>query len=161
MKKLCLVFLMIGFLSQINLMAQEQTGYKSTYMGVSAFLSLLPLPTNLSFDLLKYNGKAYHGITVGYTKLLIGSGYGFIEDLRNHYGGAHLTYTRLSPRKRGFFETKLGIVVSNEFEFAWLETKILPVISIGFRHQKPDGKFFFRWAVSTGLIGAGFGVNFN
>ena len=73
--------------------------------------------------------------------------------------GGHLTYTRLAPKSRGYFETKLGIVWSNEFEEAWLNTNVLPVVSIGYRHQKPDGKFFFRWAVSTGLIGVGFGVN--
>ncbi|HES59502.1 MAG TPA: hypothetical protein ENO18_03635 [Caldithrix sp.] len=131
--------------------AQEPNEYKPYYIGVSVFTSLLWFPTNLSFDYLKYNGKAYNGITAGYTKLLSGLGYGG--------GGAHLTYTRLAPKSRGYFETKFGIVFSNEFDNAWLDTYFLPVISIGYRHQKPNGRFFFRWAVSTGLIGAGFGVN--
>ena len=153
MKRIHTVILVILFLSQDYLIAQEPTEYKPAYIGISAFTSLLWFPTNLSLDFLKYKGKAYHGITLGYTKLLTGLGYGG--------GGAHLTYTRLAPKKRGFFETKLGIVVSNEFDVAWLETKILPLISVGFRHQRPAGKFFFRWALSTGFVGAGFGVNVN
>ena len=124
------------------------------YIGASAYMSLLPLPLNLSMDVLKFSGKAYNGVTFGITT------FPFMENSYPDVGG-HITYTRLAVKRKGYFETKFGLTYSKNFPDYWLDTNVLPVISIGYRFQNPDNKMFFRMAFSTGLIGFGLGVNLN
>jgi hypothetical protein len=125
-----------------------------SYFGVSAFISLLPLPLNLSVDVLKFSEKAYNGVTFGLTTFPLQ------KNSYPDYGG-HITYTRLALKRKGYFETKIGLAYNRNFADYYLDTNFLPVISIGYRFQKVDSNWFFRVALSTGLIGIGFGVNLN
>jgi hypothetical protein len=67
--------------------------------------------------------------------------------------------------KNHHFETKLGIEVVPE-RYAWDPDNIywraqpIPVVTIGYRYQKPGGKYFFRSALSTAGLGVGFGYTF-
>lgn len=129
--------------------SQTQPDY---YFGASAFLSLVPLPLNISFDALKFSNRAYNGVTFGLTTFPLQ------KNSYPDYGG-HITYTRLALKRKGYFETKIGLAYNRNFSDYWLETNILPVISIGYRFQKVDSRWFYRVALSTGLIGVGLGVN--
>ncbi|MFY0687053.1 MAG: hypothetical protein JXQ90_07810 [Cyclobacteriaceae bacterium] len=144
---ICLILFLASFVTKAQVVAEEDF---SNIYSISAHTSLLVFSTNLSFDALTYRGKAYHGVTTGLTTLLV-------PDAWKQVGG-HLTYTRMKPKKRGFFETKLGLAYSRSFEEVWAP-RVLPVASIGYRFQKPNGRFFFRLTLSTGLLGAGAGVN--
>ena len=114
----------------------------------------IPSPVQQTNDALKFSKRAYNGVTFGLTTFALQ------KNSYPDYGG-HITYTRLALKRKGYFETKIGLAYNRNFSDYWLETNILPVISIGYRFQKVDSRWFFRVALSTGLIGIGFGVNLN
>jgi hypothetical protein len=131
--------------------SQTQPDY---YVGASAFISVLCLPLNISVDVLKFGERAYNGVTFGLTTFPL------MKNSYPDYGG-HITYTRLALKRKGYFETKIGLAYNRNYVDYWLDTNVLPVLSIGYRFQKPESRWFFRVALSTGLIGAGFGANLN
>jgi hypothetical protein len=68
----------------------------------------------------------------------------------------------LAGSKRRQFEMKLGFsytpfVLASEYSDSTPDFLFMPVISIGSRKKDADGKGFFRFAISTGGIGIGFG----
>jgi hypothetical protein len=129
--------------------------------GLSVYGSVLPGLTsilNLSADRMWRLKKWHIGFTAGITVF----GPGFVSF---NYPGAHLAFTAFSGMKNHHFETKLGIEVVPE-RYAWDPDNIywraqpIPVVTIGYRYQKPGGKYFFRSALSTAGLGVGFGYTF-
>jgi len=70
MRTLAFILITSTIFSLTSLQAQDNTETQADYyLGASAFISLLPLPLNLSIDALKYSGRAYHGVTFGLRNL--------------------------------------------------------------------------------------------
>ena len=102
-----LAFALISSIIFLSTSAQAQDTMESHsdyYVGASAFISLLPLPLNLSMDVLKFSGRAYNGVTFGLTT------FPFEKNSYPDFGG-HFTYTRLAPKRKGYLETKIGFGV--------------------------------------------------
>ena len=112
-------------------------------------------PINLSYDHLVHKSRIHIGYTTGLTTTLYeGAAYGTL--------GVHLTLTLMSGMGKSHFETKLGGVVNpvklwsdgyDDFAF-----KFVPVVSLGYRFQRPGDRTFYRIGLSTG--GIGFGIGF-
>jgi hypothetical protein len=111
-------------------------------------------PINISYDYLLHKSRIHIGYTTGLTTTLYeGAAYGTL--------GVHLTMTIMTGIGKNHFETKLGGVVNpiklwsdgyDDYAF-----KFVPVISLGYRFQKPENKIFYRVGLSTGGIGLGIG----
>jgi hypothetical protein len=139
---------------QINSVAVNDSWPAKT-SSFSLYGSTLPELANVfngSFEFLKHREKIHHGFTTGLTMTFY---WGFEEpDL-----GIHLAYTILTGKRNNHFESKLGGVV-NLFPFhsGSVNTILLPVVSLGYRYQAPEGRKFFRVALSTAGLGIGFGT---
>jgi hypothetical protein len=128
--------------------------------GISFFAStlLFATPVNISYDRLYPVGKTHMGYTTGFTTLFLA------RSLYDTYiiCGGHLAYTMLAGSRRRQFEMKLGFsytpfVLASDYSDNQADFVFLPVVSLGFRKKAKEGKGFFRFAVSTGGIGIGFG----
>jgi hypothetical protein len=128
--------------------------------GISFFVStlLVATPVNISYDRLYPVGKTQMGYTTGFTTLVLA------RSLYDAYivCGGHLAYAMLAGSGRRQFEMKLGfsytpIVLASEYKDDTPDFVFMPVISVGYRKKELEGKGFFRFAISTGGIGIGFG----
>lgn len=152
--------LQITFLN-IRLNAQIQSEWPDRTNGISIFATTIFgifTPVNLSYDYLVHKEKVHYGITTGLTTT-------FCEGVDYAQLGVHLTFTFMTGKSKHHFESKLGLVYNpillySEDEWHNYAFKFVPVISLGYRFQQPDGRRFYRLAVSTGGIGAGTGFIF-
>jgi hypothetical protein len=111
-------------------------------------------PINISYDHLVHKSKIHIGYTTGLTTTMYeGAAYGTL--------GVHLTLTLMTGMGKSHFETKLGGVANpvkiwsdgyDDYAF-----KYIPVVSFGYRFQRPGDKNFYRIGLSTGGIGLGIG----
>jgi len=162
MKKI-VILLMVLFLS-VPLFSQNDTTLQNAWPkksnGISLHASTIMFgfsPVNLSYDRLYHTRKLHYGFTTGLTCTLYdGADYSSL--------GAHLTFTLINGMNNHHFESKFGLTYN--FLILWTRgwedyaLPIIPVVSLGYRYQKPDGKYFFRCGLSTGGIGVGFGKVF-
>ncbi len=142
MKKIILLFV---FLLPILLTAQEQKPvdwpHRTNSLAVYGMIGFANGPS-FNFESITHKGKINHGPGVGIS-------YSFTD-----YGegtGAQLYYTGYTGKKNNHFEAKLGGVYYPKDGFFW------PIITIGYRYQKPEGKGFFRLGIGTGGLGIGYG----
>jgi hypothetical protein len=122
---------------------------------VSVYVStLMGTFVNISYDQNYIRKHGIVGFTTGFT-IFPGAGY-----------GPHLALNLMAGKKNHHLETKFGGVLlfdrvlwTYPDEYKWVSQPI-PVITLGYRYQKPEGGWIFRFAVSTGGIGAGLGYAF-
>lgn len=99
-------------------------------------------------NLFQLNGR----VGVGYIYLNFMGG-GTIQKV-----GGIVGLNLLIGRQNSHFETSIGWFLG--FEKNFTERMTWPVISIGYRYQKPEGGFFFRPHIGTTGPGFGFGYAF-
>jgi hypothetical protein len=144
----CILFFPFYSNGQGETPEKDHIGYISAYVSVP-----FGILTNLSYDYLKPGKKSYHGLTMGLT-------YQFWEFGEGSFG-PHLTYTFLSGvDKKNHFEFKAG-GAAYIFADSFIDASFIPVITLGYRYQPPDGKGFFRIAFSTAGLGIGAGYKIN
>lgn len=137
--------------------AQEAPSWpsKSTSIGIYASTLLVASPINIELDRFVHKEKIHLGFTTGLTTLFF---WGF-EEAR--FGG-HFTFSFFTGRKEHHFESKLGIAYMPLHLYSLYnyseDFKTVPVITLGYRHQKPGDNSYFRIGVSTGGAGIGFGA---
>lgn len=161
MKKVSfLIIFLIIVVGDADVHAQQTEIPQETLSGISVFASTLIVvtPVNFSYDRLYPVGNTHMGYTTGFTTLFLA------RSLYNAYivCGGHLTYTMLAGSRRRQFEMKLGFsytpfVIASEYQDDTPDFVFMPVVSLGFRKKALEGNGFFRFAISTGGIGIGFG----
>jgi len=95
MKRYFLVFITFAIVTTSESNSQEKTPSNPNYLGISVSAYILPNPINFSLDALKYNGKTYQGVTLGFTA--------FLDVIPIDGNAGHLTYTRLAPKSKRIF----------------------------------------------------------
>ncbi len=144
------------FGTTLPVQAQENTWPETTRTASLYFSTLLiASPINLSLEKLYHRGAFHLGYTTGLTVT-------FYETADYASLGAHLTFTAMTGRGPGHLEAKAGFAllpfllysVHDWTDYYWLFN---PVLTLGYRYEKPDGKSFFRLGLGTGGIGIGFG----
>jgi len=128
---------------------------KSTSLGIYASTVLIASPVNIELDHFVHKEKIHFGFTTGLTTLFF---WGF-EEARM---GGHFTFSFFTGSKEHHFENKLGFAYMPLYLYSIYDSgfdfKVIPVITLGYRHQKPGDKSYFRIGVSTGGVGIGFGT---
>ena len=138
--------------------AESEPDSPSSTLGLSfgASTNLFAFPINLSLDHLFYKGQNQLGYTAGILMVIGGDGY--------VKGGGQFSFLKLSKRRNGFLEWKLGIayypidIVGNSSYSFFVSWDVMPILSVGYRFQTPDGNSFFRITFGTGGIGFGCGI---
>jgi len=162
MKRLLyIVLIVLVFSGRNNIQAQTPENWPDASHGVSIFASTLLgafTPVILSYDYLSHGNRGHVGFTTGLTTT-------FCEGAKYEQLGGHFALTLMTGMSNNHFETKLGIVYNpfilyNKSDYADWAFKYIPVVSLGYRYQKPGGRMFYRIALSTGGIGAGTGFLF-
>lgn len=164
MKKLPLILLAgLMIAGNARLFAQTSTQWPESSSSVSVFgssLLLIATPVNISFEKLYLRNNIYLGYTYGPTILFL------TKSLYDSHGlGGHLAFTLLTGKRNRHFEGKLGFsytpfVLYSAYGEDRFDIPFIPVVSLGYRFQKPDGKTFYRFALSTGGFGFGLGYVF-
>ena len=158
-KKLMIIQVLLVIVIKLN--SQDPVPYSSVWPSKSNSLSLYAstilgafTPINISYDHMVHKPKLHLGYTTGITTTLYeGVEYGTL--------GFHMAMTVITGMENNHFEAKLGGVINpiklwsdgyDDFAFFFV-----PVISVGYRFQKPGDNKFYRIALSTGGIGFGIG----
>lgn len=128
---------------------------KSSFGSVYVSTLLMASPVNLSFEQFYHKGWVHLGYMTGLTTV-------FVEGVNHAVFGGHLTFSMFTGKRNHHFDTKLGFSytpirlysMSGWYDYAptWM-----PVITLGYRFQRPDGRTFFRAGISPGGIGVGWG----
>lgn len=137
--------------------AQEITWPQSTRT-VSAYFSTLFVasPLNLSLEKMYHKGGIHLGYTTGVTVT-------FYEIADYASFGGHLTFTAMTGKKNHHLEAKAGLallpfLIYQTYEWTDYYWLVNPVLTLGYRYEKPDGKGFYRIGFGTGGFGMGFGI---
>jgi hypothetical protein len=116
----------------------------------------LYLEGSLVIQSINYETKLYRS-NLFQLNARLGFGYFNLFDEYESLGGlAGLTF--LLGRNNNHFETSLGVFVGSYFDANGLEG--YPIITIGYKYQKPEGGFIFRSNIGTLGIGVGLGYAF-
>lgn len=160
-KRICLI-LFVLVLSYCSVQSQSADSLRpQRTQSVSIYASFVIAGImNLSYENLKLNEKGrYVGFTTGYNKIW----------LYDKIHGFHLAYTSIFGQQNHHFETKLGLSFnpiaqdeSSMFRDYYSnipgDFTVMPVITLGYRYQKPGGKMYWRIAASTAGLGTGIGI---
>jgi hypothetical protein len=107
------------------------------------------IPISLQYDYLWIGDKTINGITPGVTAILK-------KDAETDLGLQFLYTFMTGAKKTNHFELKAGVFMNMTDGI----NSINPVITLGYRYQKPDGRIFFRIGVGLLRIGIGTGYRF-
>jgi hypothetical protein len=160
MKRTVLIFLVI-ILTAVNqpLRAQDAPPWpaKSSYItGYASTLFLLASPINIGYEYYAHPGWIHPGFSVGWTAL-------FLEAGAYAVTGPHATFSMFTGKKNHHFDLKTGfsytpILLYSNNKWNDYAVKFMPVVTLGYRYQKPGGNSFFRVGVGIGGLGIGFGI---
>ncbi len=159
MKTSIKVLILVGFITiQFPANAQQKADWpvKSDY--VTGYVSALLTGVNpiiVSFEKLFHFERFHIGYTVGLTTV-------FYESFEYASMGSHAAFTILSGKKNHHFESKLGLAITpillySKYEWTDYHFPVNPVVTLGYRFQKPNGNRFFRVGISTAGLGFGMG----
>ncbi len=156
------VFILIGFILAISspVQAQQTETWPEKTSSASLYVSSLLTGVNpiiLSYEKIHHKGFFHLGYTTGLTTI-------FFEGVDYASFGAHLAFTAFTGKKNHHFETKFGlaytpILLYSKYTWTDYHWKFNPVVTLGYRYQKPNGKNFFRVGLSTAGFGLGYGIN--
>lgn len=140
-----LVLFLAFFSTKAN--AQETQIWPTKSNSVSAYATFgLGAHMNLSYNYLKYTGGAFfHGFTMG-ASLIYLEGFTY---------GPHAAYSMMIGKKDHHLDIRMGIVYPLDDDVTFIS--FVPLLSLAYRFQKPDGKGYFRAGLSSGGIGIGVG----
>ncbi len=103
---------------------------------------------NVNYEYLRHIDRFHHGYSVGLSLINLDPDYATSP-------GVYETYTIMLGRRSHHFETRAGFAV-----YPLLISEgmgILPAISLGYRYQQPEGRWYLRTAISTAGLGIGGG----
>jgi hypothetical protein len=159
MKKITILILCLTYLSGPGRVhAQEKKEWPKQSSHATFYVSSLlgiANPIIISYERMKHRGAFHYGYTAGLTTV-------FYEGVDYASIGPHLTFSAFTGRNKSHFETKLGFAYQPILLYArngWSDYhfKMMPVISLGYRHQKPGNSKFWRIGISTAGFGFGMG----
>lgn len=162
MKKLIIITVCLAVLGpKISLNAQTAETWPDKSSSFTFYVSSLlggVNPIILSYEKINHKGWLHFGYTAGLTTI-------FYEGVAYSSFGPHFALTAFTGKKKHHFESKLGVAYTPVILYStnkWndLHFKFNPVVTLGYRNQKPDGKKFWRVGISTAGFGFGMGWNF-
>ena len=139
--------MLICIWSSRTLHAQEQSGWQDKTSSFSAYaVAGLGAHLNMSMNYLKTGEKIFYGYTAGVSVMAL-NGLTF---------GPHLSFDMMFGKKQHHLDIRLGGVLSLDSYVTY--TSFVPLLSLAYRYQKPDGRGFFRAGINSGGIGIGGGI---
>jgi hypothetical protein len=161
MKK-TIVFILIALALGMSkpVLCQVENSWPAQSTGISIYGSTLGgliNIVNISVDRTFERERGFSGFSAGLTGLYSAlSGNGTV--------GAHFTFNHFTGKGNNHFESRLGLVITAEKVGQYFFGSngkngpgFVPVISLGYRYQKPGSRNFFRIGINTAGIGIGFG----
>ena len=135
--------------------AQPGTGGSSAisfYVGTLIYAT----PLSVTYDHLWYREKVSWGISTGVVST-------FLDEFQYNALGIYLAGVILTGKESNHFEGRLGISYHPIYLYPEAGSKnedipFMPVISVGYRYQKPGDDHFYRVSFGTGGIGVGIGM---
>jgi hypothetical protein len=153
MQRILLFLGLILGLSYQSLHAQAVPAWQANGLSLHVGTNLFVIPVVASYERYVHREKVHWGFGTGLTWApATGRGYGL------NLGG-QLTVSMWTGQGKHHFEAKTGLVAGH-FEGDFFETNVLPVLTLGYRLQKPGEPFFFRADLGVGGIGVGLGTTF-
>ena len=164
MKKIALLLLIVlASVMPAVVNGQVENAWPARSTGISIygstlgnFISVLNISVDRNFE----RPLGFSGFSAGLTGL-----YSALPD--DGTVGVHFTYNHFTGKGKHHFESRLGMVITAEKVgkyFFGSDHKsgpgFVPVISLGYRYQKPGSPNFFRIGVNAAGIGIGFGFIF-
>ena len=156
------VFILIALALGMSkpVLCQNENSWPARSTGISVYGSTLGSfisIVNISIDRNFQRERGFSGFSAGLTGL-----YSALPD--DGTVGIHFTYNHFTGKYSHHFESRLGIVVTAEKVGQYFFGSngktgpgFVPVISLGYRYQKPGDPFYFRIGINTAGIGIGFG----
>ncbi|MFH0758126.1 MAG: hypothetical protein V2B15_12635 [Bacteroidota bacterium] len=149
---------LLGFLAA-GLEGQDQGQWPAGSSSISFYAGTLGIVTPLSvqYEHLWHKKKVHTGISAGITNSFFCDG-----ESGNAFLGAYLAMVFMTGMDEHHFEGRIGASYHPIYLFPDFGTKneeipFMPVITLGYRFQKPGGNRFYRVSIGTGGIGAGIG----
>lgn len=144
----------------LNLNAQEISSEwpKSTQsISFSGSTLLFATPINASYNYTRHNNAFHYGINAGVT-------WCFYEIIEYATIGVHTSFDMYFGKKSHHPQLRLGlayspIMVYSLTEYTDYDYDFVPVISLGYRYEKPGDDKYWRIFIGTGGIGFGLGAN--
>jgi hypothetical protein len=161
MKKIALLSLIVLALGiSAPAIGQDENPWPARSTGISIYGSTLGSfisIANISIDRTFERPRGFSGFSAGLTGLYSAlPGDGTV--------GAHFTFNHFTGKSNHHFESRLGLVITAEKVGQYFFGSngkhgpgFVPVISLGYRYQKPGSLNFFRIGINTAGIGIGFG----
>ncbi|GAB4414657.1 MAG: hypothetical protein OHK0039_22670 [Bacteroidia bacterium] len=153
MRTLFVLLLILGFCPVLHSQPADQP-WDAYSLSVYASTNLFASPIVGSFEGYIHRGRAHWGLGTGLT-------YTFSQWPDNMLG-PHAYASYWSGLRAHHFEAKLGMAMGIEYEQDGYSGNItwIPVVTLGYRYQRPYSRFFFRTGLGTGGIGVGIGTTF-
>ncbi len=153
---------MLGILAA-EVEGQDQGQWPARSSSISLYAGTLGFVTPLSvqYEHLWHKKKGHIGISTGITNSFYS-----IDENSSAFLGAYLAMVYMIGMDNHHFEARIGasyhpIYLFPEFGTKNEEIPFMPVVTLGYRFQKPGGNRFYRVSFGTGGIGAGIGFVFN
>ena len=148
--------MLLGFILALlspNLQAQTSPEWQANGLSLHVGTNLFVIPIVASYERYFHKEKVHWGLGTGVTYAPATSS-GYPPNL-----GGQLTVSLWTGQGNHHFEAKAGIV-AGRFQGDFFYTNALPVLTVGYRFQKPGEPFFFRADLGVGGIGLGVGTTF-
>jgi hypothetical protein len=160
MKKSSWLFIIFMILvTQIQLSGQEKSDWPKSTSSILANIGTMGIatPISLQCENLWHGNKGHLGLSTGMIHTF------YYDETLSGILGFYLAMVLMTGVKEHHFEGRIGISYHPIYTFPEGGTKneevpFMPVVTLGYRFQKPDGNRFYR--VSLGSGGIGFGIGF-
>lgn len=130
----------------------KSSSYVTLY-GSSFFL--IANPINIAYEHIWHPSWVHPGFSAGLTFV-------FMEGVSYAVCGGHATFSVFAGTKKHHMDLKIGfsytpIRLYSEHGYYDFAPTFWPVVTLGYRFEKPDGKRNFRTGIGTGGLGFGAG----
>jgi hypothetical protein len=160
MKKIVSAGLVIMTILAVGVNGQEAAGWPTSSSSVSLNVGtlLIVTPIGVTYDHLWHMKKTHLGLSTGVLT-------SFYDGSNSMVLGFYAAFVFLAGTRDHHFEWRLGgsyhpIYLYPDAGSSFEEIPFMPVIVLGYRYQRPQGKTFFRASAGTGGIGLGIGFVF-
>jgi hypothetical protein len=135
---------------------QEEAEWSSTSnsIAINAGTLITATPVGITYERLWNREKLHLGLSTGSMVTFLEGGEGTL--------GFYLAFVMMTGKKNNHFEARLGgsyhpIYLYPDAGSYNYDLPFIPVITLCYRYQLPEGKTYYRFYIGTGGVGIGIG----